>query len=481
MAGRRGQIGIGIVFLFFFGLALSSFAMDAGSIFMRKNQAQKILDNAVLDGVAKFKRGGTQAQVETLVAQLIQHQADQQKLTLTDVVVNASTGNLLASGVETRVQASANIKSPVVMFKFLNPSQSEWIIGVKAAARMFRKPVILSMVIDTTGSMGFNDKLKEAQAAAKRIVDDVLTNALDQMALISYADKAATRQSMCNVSANKNVIKTAINNLSAEGSTNIADGILYGKTEIVGTTVPVNPGPGAYRRLIILLTDGTPNTILATFTKPRSSLSGADKIFFGDEVFLWGNDTPTPGENYPQKIYDNGANMPLCQGGLDPNANVINECLENFTYTDSKRNAMGVLELQGLTITAAEAEFIGRAYADLAIREADYAKDWNSGMPEQQMTIYTVGVGLHHDPAIDPYEREINYDPNYLHGVILRKLANDPAADGDLKFDPAAVVSNYNPLQPSGQYFETSDPDNLFTIFSQIINSEPIRLTEPNP
>ena len=121
---------------------------------------------------------------------------------------------------------------------------------------------------------------------------------------------------------------------------------------------------------------------------------------------------------------------------------------------------------------------LARMFVDLTIREADIAKNINSGDPNAMVTFYTVGLGLPPNDAgtTDPYEFEMQ--DSYVHGILLRKLANDPASAADPVFIPG--TSNFNPNQNTGQFFETNDTTQIAPVLQTIINKglQTIKVTE---
>lgn len=107
------------------------------------------------------------------------------------------------------------------------------------------------LIMDRSGSMGWESptKLSLAKTAAKSFADNLGTN--DQSGLVSYANTATLDKQLSN---NHTLTKTKIDALSANGSTNIGDGILMANGEL---------GSGRARaqavKIEILLTDGLAN------------------------------------------------------------------------------------------------------------------------------------------------------------------------------------------------------------------------------
>jgi uncharacterized protein YegL len=124
-----------------------------------------------------------------------------------------------------------------------------------------QKPLRVVLVMDRSGSMGYEkgQKLAEAKKALIAAVNKVKAGALgSQVALVSYATSVTIDSYFTN---NFDGVITQINNLKAVGSTAIGGGLaMAGAGYPVGNGVmgSLNPDP-AYNRVIILASDGLEN------------------------------------------------------------------------------------------------------------------------------------------------------------------------------------------------------------------------------
>ncbi|MFH1799598.1 MAG: VWA domain-containing protein [Candidatus Omnitrophota bacterium] len=477
----KGQIGMGLVFLFLGGLMLSGFALDSGVIFLRRSQMQKILDSAALNGVAASVNGKSPQEVRVWVQRFIRHQATKQGIEMVgeanvDVQAPSRTSSL------TKVRASVRANCNYLMAKFLSSfstrgsSTSSFGLLVKAAAATSRRPVILSMVFDNSGSMGDivggRQKIVPARDAARQLVD-VLSYPDDQMALISYSDSATVRTAppgseqgmlIVNEDGNADLIKNAIDGLAPGGWTNMAQGVLKGREQMEGAEVTPRVD---YRRIVILFTDGVPNKVFTRFPDARVIYK---PFFDSQDVETLGNHGNS--NSPPQYFVDINRAFPACSGGsLTNDDGVANKCLERWTYLDSMGAAMGggIVLSPGPLPTPGEFNFLRKISMDLTIREADYAKDLYAGDPDRRVTFYSVGLGILPPVGADPYEFATP-DPSTVRGILLRKLANDPRAAADPQFIPG--TSNLNGNQEEGQFYYTPDPATLAQTFKDIINAD---------
>ena len=112
------------------------------------------------------------------------------------------------------------------------------------------------LVIDTSGSMGDNGKLTAAKNAAISFLDSYRKGAGRLVALVSFSDGA--KEAACgwmDVSTDNgyHAIVDAINTLSADGGTNLEQGLDKAQGLLGNSTIP-----GTASKNIIALTDGKP-------------------------------------------------------------------------------------------------------------------------------------------------------------------------------------------------------------------------------
>ncbi|PJB18899.1 hypothetical protein CO115_03580 [Candidatus Falkowbacteria bacterium CG_4_9_14_3_um_filter_36_9] len=107
------------------------------------------------------------------------------------------------------------------------------------------------IVMDVSGSMGYEipTRLSRAKTAANDFINNLQPS--DQSALVSYSTASTLKKSLSN---NHSLTKTAINNLTAGGATNIGDAIKTANAELISG----NANLGA-AKVEILLTDGKAN------------------------------------------------------------------------------------------------------------------------------------------------------------------------------------------------------------------------------
>ncbi|WP_123959118.1 VWA domain-containing protein, partial [Flavobacterium sp. NLM] len=135
------------------------------------------------------------------------------------------------------------------------------------------RPLEVVLVIDVSGSMGDGNNpkpLSRAQDAAIDFINKMFlpannTTNKNRVAIVTYSTTASIRRNLTLASGQADLI-SVINGLSANGSTNIQDGLVKAKTVLDGATYDC-----ATARSIVLLTDGVAN---ATGTNGSSCSDG---------------------------------------------------------------------------------------------------------------------------------------------------------------------------------------------------------------
>ena len=124
-----------------------------------------------------------------------------------------------------------------------------------AADPGLRPPLSLAVVIDTSGSMQ-GTKIDYVRQGLHLLVDGMKDG--DELALVSYSDAASVRFPMAAVENHRVELRTVIDSLVADGSTNLASGLVTGYQEALA-----HYDSGRQNR-VILLSDGNPTAGITT-------------------------------------------------------------------------------------------------------------------------------------------------------------------------------------------------------------------------
>jgi len=121
----------------------------------------------------------------------------------------------------------------------------------KLERKICKMDINVMMVLDVSGSMGYNapTRLSQAKIAANGFIDNLRSG--DQSGLVSFNWTAALNKKLSNNHAST---KLAVNGLTAVGATNIGDAVDKANEELMSATSSLNVA-----KIQILLTDGRAN------------------------------------------------------------------------------------------------------------------------------------------------------------------------------------------------------------------------------
>jgi hypothetical protein len=176
------------------------------------------------------------------------------------------------------------------------------------------------IVIDRSGSMGNDEKIDAAQAAARLYVNSFLMN--DMLALVQFNHDADLLHGMGTVSTIRSTILDSIDAIVTGGLTSIGDGLFCAQNEVFSNGDVDNPDH------IILLTDGRENTA-KMINDVRWLLLGNDTVL---DVVLVGIDAQA--ENLQNLARWTGGNSYLA---FDPSSGWLNSYLANFYRSTAER------------------------------------------------------------------------------------------------------------------------------------------------
>jgi Ca-activated chloride channel family protein len=140
-----------------------------------------------------------------------------------------------------------------VMGNLMNGSNCTMLhLGLRSpveAEQSERPPLSLALVVDVSGSMA-GQKLQYVQQGLGLLIDGMRDD--DQLALITYSDQAMVVKPMTRVGAERVALRKAVQNLQANGGTNLHDGLMAGYREVL------DHQDSARQNRVIMLSDGNP-------------------------------------------------------------------------------------------------------------------------------------------------------------------------------------------------------------------------------
>lgn len=131
--------------------------------------------------------------------------------------------------------------------------------GEKLDMKPEKAPVDFALLIDTSGSMRYDNGLEDAILASRSLFDEMLDFNVHRLSLISFGDNP-TLQS--HLTQDRTALKATLDDISPYGGTNMIRALEMAYDELHSS---IN------ERVIIMVTDGYPNTITGT-------LSYAEKV-----------------------------------------------------------------------------------------------------------------------------------------------------------------------------------------------------------
>jgi len=366
---ERGSIlllvTIGMIVL----LGMGGLALDSGWAYVRKAQLSRAVDAGVLAAARTLRSGEAAAE-----AQAIAVAAANGVVLGTDGISYTLGFGQDALGEET-VSMTAHRPVPTLLSRVLGYDE----LNVRSSAVAAVKPVDMVLVLDQSGSLGFEDcsgavagvsAWECLEDAAKTFVDQ-FSNSMDQLGLVSFQIRAEHRFRMGH--GFKAPIKNQIEDINPVGDTNAGEGLRLALEQLQTEEVRERAV-----QVIVFFTDGRPTAF-------RQEILGQDRI-----MAVW----QTPETGQLRGRFDSPESLAIDQVGQ------ADDC-RNFT---TSQPCLGWTE----PLVREQSRVIAEAWAD-AIRA-------------QGIFVYTVGLG-------NPFADHPIKIPDLAH---LKRLANeDGMVDGD--------------------------------------------------
>jgi Flp pilus assembly protein TadG len=264
---RRKQRGIALAYVgvFVFMLALMiGLAVDLGRAYAVRSELAKAVDASALAAARLITSGQTAATNEANAIFTLNFPSGHlgvDSVSGPDINFGSVASGPNAGAHLITVSASATLPTT---FMALAGNQT---IDIPAAGQATRRLVDISFVIDHSGSL--SSVWSQVQTAANRFVD-FFDDVNDRMALVMFAYDAVVADAISTSRGyNKNNIKGHINLTQAEGSTSTAEGLFRGWDQLRRVPTDVQSG----LRVIVLFTDGAPNTFAGTFRRRAANNS----------------------------------------------------------------------------------------------------------------------------------------------------------------------------------------------------------------
>jgi Flp pilus assembly protein TadG len=245
----RGQTLLLFAFLVVVLILFTGLAIDFGLAYVTKAQLSKALDAAALAGVHNLTAGNRDDIARSAFALNYGSPGrDTGPVTpIVTLVTNPTTG-------QRRLQVSATTTINTFFIRVL----PQWrTLTVSAAAEALRGRLIMSLVLDRSGSMALNGGWSALPPAVDAFID-MFDDAVDKAALITFA--SAVRVDVPMAQPFKTEIKNHVLRQQNQyvGATFAQGGLSLGYTEILNTPVQSGENP---IKVAVFFTDGLTNVI----------------------------------------------------------------------------------------------------------------------------------------------------------------------------------------------------------------------------
>lgn len=368
-----------VVVILFLGLAI-----DSGLAYVTKAQLSKAVDAACLTGMRNLAQGEATAQTlarNAFNANYVTGSRDATAPNFSSSWTTDANGNL-----QFNVNATATIGT--FFIRLLPQFQT---LSVNTTAQSTRAKLVMSLVLDRSGSMAGNGGGAALQSAVPTFVN-LFDNINDKVAQVSFASNATVDVAMN--TGFQAPITAAVKAMKFTGGTFGPGGLVLGKSQEDSVVVPVGQN---VQKVVVYFTDGWPNIIqqslACTKNSPVTTLLNFGGYDSGNSVDFFDPSCSDKNNCYPptygQECTTNGGNPPCCT-----NASVFTSAVNGQTE-----------KFQRVNVT----------------NDALYdAEQTANAMRAEGITVYAVGLG------------------NDINQSFLQQIANDPAS------------ATYDPTQPVG-------------------------------
>ncbi len=440
LENEKGQAALFSPFLIIGLIILGGLAVDTANVFIQKSRVQRSLDAASMAAITKYANGESDAQIiEDSAIQMATYNFNRMGIEGEEIVSLTANFTIDENSVAT-LEMDADVDTPT-FFMTLVPGADLDTVAISGESSSRRIPAMISLVLDTSGSMDCNgscpEKLQGLKDAANAFVNS-FEDGLDEMAIIQFSNQAEVLHPMTPL--NKALMHTIINNLTAQGWTNIADGVQLGRKEIESASNPVAV------KAILLFSDGSPNAVKPFFISPKNP--------------LWKN-FPEEDPEYYNFIVEGETRIVRNPENMNQVCSRTYYCMWNFKYRDSRYN----YNPHSSSINMYSKTHLKQEAYHLAILETDYAKTDGT-------TIYTIGLGEPANEGSDVYQDA--HAGALIKSYLLKRIANDPAGAED----PPFVKYPNSASHPAGLFFQTPDEDDLVSLFEAVALRLKLRLIE---
>jgi Flp pilus assembly protein TadG len=235
------------------------FGIDFGFAYYTKAELSKAADAAALAGMRNLGRGQAEAQA------MANSEFDMNFNTTSTLFVAPPT---VTMGFSTDANGNPTVTvTPQVAMKtfFIKLLPAYKTLDISSVSQATRPPIILSLVLDRSGSMNNNGGAQALAPSVQEFLTYFLENT-DQLSEVSFSSTERVDVPMTKVFSYQ--ITSSLNSMNFGGATFAQGGLLDGQSQINGVS---NPGTNAVK-VAVFFTDGWANTNQNTLSCPQNKL-----------------------------------------------------------------------------------------------------------------------------------------------------------------------------------------------------------------
>jgi len=317
------------ILLLFVGLAI-----DFGCAYVTRAALSKAVDAAALDGMRNLYQGQARA---TAIAQsafnvnytsVLGREVGPPALNI--VITTDASNNVV-------VNVSATVTISTFFIRILSGYRT---LNVSSNAQATRPKLIMSLVLDRSGSMNLNGGA-QALPPAVDIFVNYFDDTRDQVAMVSFSSVSTIDVTIR--TGFKSAITAAVNKMRFGGATYAQGGLLNGQAQIM--SIPTAPGENVIK-VAVFFTDGWANTVNDTLncppatklnfggcSPPEAAVGWCSGISFMDPIT--GNMRSCGASQFPSQV--TGTMQPLTQ------ANIANDAMYRSILVANSMRTQGIV------------------------------------------------------------------------------------------------------------------------------------------
>jgi Flp pilus assembly protein TadG len=428
---EHGQILVLLTVLIPLLIIFVGLSIDLGLAYVTKTTLSKSVDAAALAAMRNLNQGQSVAARDATNAFTVNYQTIPGLGTPpTPTVTWFTSSPCLAGNTCVSITATTTINTYFLGALGLLPGvgNSSKTTSISASATAQRNPLVMSLVLDRSGSMNNNGGATALPPAVTNFIT-YFDEGIDNVADISFSSVDTVDVPMTTSFTSR--IKSAVEGMSFSGATFAQAGLQDGFAQVL--TQPANPN---IIRVVVFFTDGWANTngLPTNVTTPVASTT--------HDVLNCTGTVKAP------------SNTPMNYGGCAPLEAAAGWCSGIFFMNPSNGNTTNcpnattfpVQKPGGGNALTPDSTAQQNIANDATYRTEQLANVMRNG--QNNITIYSIGLG------------------DKINQAYLQDIANDPAA------------ATYDPTQPSGQAVFAPSSSQLNTVFQTIASKVLLRLSQ---